>query len=174
MVMLQMNDEFPSLTFARAGGGEIRLPDDLAGGFGVILFYRGAFSDVCHAQLHAFSKAWDKIAAEGIKVVAVSADDERATESLVKKYDLTFPTGYAADPRQVSAVTGILVSEDTSYLEATGFVIDPNGRIHTAIYSSTDDFEERIVTVVSSVATIGRLMPDEVLRAVAEARSKIK
>lgn len=172
--MLQTNDAFPSLIFARAGGGEIRLPGDLAGGFGVILFYRGAFSDVCNAQLHAFAQASDKITAEGIKVVAVSADDEQATEGLVAKYDLPFPMGYAADPRQVSDMTGILVSEDTSYLEATGFVIDPDGRIHTAIYSSTEGFEERIVTMVSSVGTIGRLMPDEVLRAVAEARSRAK
>ncbi len=172
--MLQTNDAFPLLTFARAGGGEICLPGDLAGGYGVILFYRGAFSDVCNAQLHAFSEAWDRIAAEGIKVVAVSADDEQTTDGLIKKYDLPFPVAYAMDTGQVSAVSGILVSEDTSYLEATGFVVDPNGRIHTAIYSSTEGFEERIVTVVSSVSTMGRLMPDEVLRAVAEARSSTR
>jgi peroxiredoxin len=168
--MLQNNDAFPSLTFARAGGGEIRLPDDLADGFGVILFYRGAWSDACNEQLHAFSQASDRIAAEGIKVVAISVDDRETTEALVERYDLTFPVGYAADAREVSAVTGILVNEDTAYLEATGFVINPNGQIHTAIYSSTEGFEERIVTVVYSAATIGRLMPDDVLRAVAAAK----
>ena len=40
--MLRNKDVFPPLTFARAGGGEIRLPDDLAGGVGVILFHRGS------------------------------------------------------------------------------------------------------------------------------------
>lgn len=169
--MLQTNDAFPPLTFARAGGGEIRLPDDLAGGFGTILFYRGAFSNACNVQLYAFAQASDKIAAENVRIIAVSVDDQQTTEALVKKYDLTFPVGYAADASQVSAATGILVSEDSSYLEVTGFVIDPAGRIHTAIYSATEGLEERIVTVVSSPATIGRLMPDEVLRIVAAARS---
>jgi putative membrane protein len=40
--MLQNGDVFPSLTFARVGGGEIHSPGDLAGGFGVILFHRGS------------------------------------------------------------------------------------------------------------------------------------
>lgn len=169
--MLQTNDLFPSLSFARAGGGEILLPDDLAGGFGVVLFYRGAWSAACNEQLYAFSLASDEIAAAGIKVVAISADDRETTEALVSKYGLTFPVGYAADASGVSAATGILVGEDTAYLEATGFVIDQHGRVHTAIYSNTEDFEERIVTVISSAATIDRLMPDDLLRVVADTRS---
>lgn len=170
--MLQTKDFFPPLTFALAGGGEIRLPSDLAGGYGVILFYRGAFSDTCVAQLRAFAQASAALAAAGIGLVAVSADDEQTTRGLIGRYGLTFPVAYAADPRQVSAVTGILVSEDSSYLDASGFVIDPDGLIHTAIYSSTEGFEERIVTIASSIGSIGRLMPDEVLRAVAEAKSR--
>ncbi len=172
--MLENNDLFPALAFARAGGGEIHLPDDLAGGFGVILFYRGAWSNACNEQLYAFAQAAEAFAAEGIKVVAVSVDAREDAEGLVEKYGLTFAVGYAADPQEVSAVTGILVNEDTAYLEATGFVLDPEGRIHTAIYSSTEGFEERTVTIVYSSATISRLMPAEVLRVVASAKSSAK
>jgi len=40
--MLQNGDVFPSLTFARVGGGEIHLPEELAGLFSVVLFHRGS------------------------------------------------------------------------------------------------------------------------------------
>lgn len=169
--MLENNDPFPPLAFARAGGGEIHLPGDLAGGFGVILFYRGAWSNACNAQLNAYAKAAGEFAAWRIGVVAVSVDGQEDAEGLVARYGLPFPVGYAADPQAVSAVTGVLVNEDTAYLEAAGFILTPEGRVHTAVYSSTEGFEERIVTVVYSSAAVGRLMPGDVLRVVGAATS---
>src|SRR3546814_14230956 len=61
IVMLKNGDIFPSLTFARPGGGKIHLPGDLAGGFGVILFHRGSWCPFCNAQLAAFAPAAHKI-----------------------------------------------------------------------------------------------------------------
>jgi peroxiredoxin len=60
----------------------------------------------------SFSRAADKFAAEGIKVVAVSVDDREKTEALVEKYKLSFPVAYGADARAVSAVTGAFVNDD--------------------------------------------------------------
>src|SRR3546814_11319942 len=74
--MLKNGDIFPSLTFARTGGGKIHLPGDLAGGFGVILFHRGSWCPFCNDQLAAFARAADKFAEESIKVVSVSVDDQ--------------------------------------------------------------------------------------------------
>lgn len=170
-MMLHTNDVFPSLTFPCAGGGEIHIPSDLAGGFGVILFYRGSWSEACVEQLDAFSRSADKLAKEGIKIVSVSADDRKTTQALVDKYKLTFPVAYAADPRAVTAVTGIPIDEDNAYFEATGFVINPEGRIQTAVYSTYDGPEDRIVTTVSSSEPISRLAPDDVLQLVQHAKS---
>lgn len=39
--ILDGGDAFPLLEFARVGGGQLRLPDDLAGEWGVVLLYRG-------------------------------------------------------------------------------------------------------------------------------------
>ncbi len=39
--MLDTGDPFPSLEIAKVGGGRISLPGDLAGDWGVVLFYRG-------------------------------------------------------------------------------------------------------------------------------------
>ncbi|HWE65007.1 MAG TPA: redoxin domain-containing protein, partial [Acidimicrobiales bacterium] len=63
---------FPAITVPRAGDGTITLPDDLAGGFGVVLFYRGSWCPYCNAQLRAFQRATDSLAGLGAKVVAVS------------------------------------------------------------------------------------------------------
>lgn len=38
---LDTGDAFPSLTLNLVGGGTMTVPDDMAGGYKVILFYRG-------------------------------------------------------------------------------------------------------------------------------------
>jgi peroxiredoxin len=147
-MMLQNNEVFPALTFARTGGGEIHLPGDLAGAFGVILFHRGSWCPYCNAQLAAFARAADAFAEEGVRVVSVSSDDREASEALVAKHQLGFPLAYGADARAVSAATGAFVNENPVCLQATGFILDPDGRIVTAVYSTR---------------AIGRLTPDDVL-----------
>ena len=39
--MLDGGDPFPLLELNKVGGGKVRLPADLAGSWGVVLFYRG-------------------------------------------------------------------------------------------------------------------------------------
>jgi peroxiredoxin len=157
--MLQNNDVFPSLTFPASGGGEINLPGDLVGGFGVILFHRGSWCPYCNAQLVAFARAEREFAEEGIKVISVSVDDREKSEALVEKHKLGFPVGYGADARAVSAVTGAFVNDKPVCLQATGFVLNPEGRIVTAVYSTR---------------AIGRLMPDDVLNFVRHLKSLAK
>lgn len=157
--MLRNGDLFPSLSFARVGGGEIHLPADMAGGFGVILFHRGSWCPYCNAQLAAFARAADEFAKERIKIVSVSVDDRETSEALVKKHQLNFPVGYDADARAVSAVTGAFVNEKPLCLQATGFILDSDGRIVTAVYSTR---------------AIGRLMPDDVLGFIRHLKSSTK
>ncbi len=155
--MLRNGEPFPSLVFARVGGGEIHLPADLAGGFGVVLFHRGAWCPYCNAQLAAYACAADELASEGIRFVSISADDRETSEALVEKHTLDFPVGYGADPRAVSLVTGAYVNESPYCLQATGFILDSEGRILTSVYSSR---------------AIGRLMPDDVLNFIRYLKSR--
>jgi hypothetical protein len=39
--ILDSGDVFPKMTFHKVGGGQLTLPDDLAGHWGVVLLYRG-------------------------------------------------------------------------------------------------------------------------------------
>jgi peroxiredoxin len=124
------------------------LPDDLAGQFGAILFYRGSWCRYCNAQLSAFQRALDELADNGALVVALSVDDEATSVDLVAKRGLRYPIGHSAAARAIAAATGALVNDDPVYLQSTGFLLDPGGRVMVSVYSS---------------GAIGRLVPSDVL-----------
>lgn len=148
MSRLHNGQQFPSLTLHAVGGGFIALPDDLAGSFGIVLVYRGSWCPYCNAQLAAFSRASESLAELNAKVVALSVDDEVTSAELVEKHKLTFPVAHSADVAKVSEATGAYVSADRSYLQSSGFVLDPEGKVITAVYSSE---------------AIGRLVADDVV-----------
>jgi len=145
---LRNGDRFPALDIPAVGGGTLSLPDDLAGLFGVVLVYRGAWCPYCNAQLAAFSRASDTFAELGAEVVAFSVDDEATTAALADKHHLPFRLGHSADAAKVAEVTGAYTNEDPLYLQSTGFVLAPDGSVLTAVYSS---------------AAIGRLIADDVV-----------
>jgi hypothetical protein len=98
MSRLRNGQPFPPLEVPAVGGGTISLPDDLAGSYGVVLIYRGSWCPYCNAQLAAFSRALDALTELGVKVVALSVDDEETSAALVAKHKLRFPSGTASMP----------------------------------------------------------------------------
>src|SRR6267154_966162 len=110
MTVLQPGDPFPSLTVALSGGRTLRLPDALAGRFGVVLFYRGAWCPYCNAQLSAFQRALDGLAEADAPVVALPVDDGAATRDLIARRGLRFPVGHSAGAAAVAVVTGAFVN----------------------------------------------------------------
>ena len=148
MPLLNPGDPFPRLTVDTAGGQALTLPEAFAGGFGVVLFYRGSWCPYCNAQLRAFERAGQALAANGIRVAALSVDDQETTASLVEKHKLTFPVGYGADARAIAELTGAFVNPDPVFLQSAGFVLDPAGKVIVSVYSS---------------GAIGRLVPDDVI-----------
>jgi peroxiredoxin len=147
MTLLGPGDTFPTIAVPRAGGGTITLPDDMAGGFGVVLFYRGSWCPYCNAQLRAFQRAADTLAGLGAKLVALSVDDEATTKELIARHGLTFPLGHSADAKAIAAATGAFVDPDGGFLQSTGFILDSNGKVVISVYSS---------------GAIGRLVPEDV------------
>jgi peroxiredoxin len=130
------------------GGRALTLPDAFAGSFSVVLFYRGAWCPYCNAQLRAFERASQALTDAGIRVAALSVDDKETTATLAEKHKLTFPLGYGADTPAVAACTGAFVNPDPVYLQSTGFVLDPAGKVVVSVYSS---------------GAIGRLVPEDVV-----------
>jgi peroxiredoxin len=145
---LRPGDLFPELTVAIPGGRSLRLPGALAGHFSVILFYRGSWCPYCNAQLRAFQRSLDRLTGLGVLVAALSVDDEATTKDLIARHSLQFPVGHSADAPAVAAATGAFVNDDPVYLQSTGFVLGPSGRVAVSVYSS---------------GAIGRLVPDDVI-----------
>jgi len=147
MPLLHPGDPFPELTLTVPGGKTVTVPTMFAGRFGVMLFYRGAWCPYCNAQLRAFQRASATLADVGAQVAALSVDDEATTANLIAKHGLTFPVGFGADARAVADLTGAFVNPDPVYLQSTGFVLDPAGKVVVSVYSS---------------GAIGRLVPEDV------------
>lgn len=145
--VLAPGDQFPSITVDSADG-PLRLPDGLAGGFGVVLFYRGAWCPYCNAQLRAFQRSLAHLAELDVRVVALSVDDEQTTKDLVAKHGLRYPVGHAADARAIAEATGAFVNDDPVFVQSTGFVLSPTGSVVVSVYSS---------------GAIGRLVPEDVV-----------
>ena len=148
MPLLSPGDSFPALPLTPPGGAALVIPDALAGGFGVVLFFRGAWCPYCNAQLRAFQRASDSLAGLGTTVAALSVDDEPTTAGLIAKHGLTFPVGHSADARAIAGLTGAFVDPRRGFLQSTGFVLNPAGQVVVSVYTS---------------GAIGRLVPDDVI-----------
>ncbi len=147
--LLSPGDAFPPLAVALGRAGDmLELPDALDDHYAVILFFRGAWCPYCNAQLRAFQRAMERLDALDIRVVALSTESEADTAGLVEKHGLSFPVGHSADAEAVAAATGAFVNAGPAFLQSTGFVLDPAGRVVVSVYSS---------------GAIGRLLPDDVI-----------
>jgi peroxiredoxin len=148
MTGLHPGDTFPTITVTPTEDAAFQLPDSLAGHFGIVLFYRGSWCPYCNAQLRAFQRAAENLAEVDARVVALSVDDKATTRELVAKHGLGFPVGHSADAEAVAEATGAFVNPDPVFLQSTGFVLDPSGRVVVSVYSS---------------GAIGRLVPEDVV-----------
>jgi peroxiredoxin len=157
MPRLDNGDAFPLLTLDTVGNGALSVTHHLAGHYGVVLLYRGSWCPYCNAQLAAFARAREKLDELGIRVVALSIDGRADAAAIAEKHRLNFPLGYGVDADAIAAVTGAYVNGGPRYLQSTGFVLDPAGKVITAVYSS---------------GAIGRLVAEDVIGFVRYVKSK--
>lgn len=157
MPMLRNGDAFPTLEFSAVGGGVISLPADLAGSYGVVMTYRGAWCPLCVTQLTEFAAEEQALDALGVKVVAVSVDDEATGAGLMAKLHLRFPVGHSADADTVSAAIGAFTNDSPHYLQPTAFVLTPAGTVLSAVYSTN---------------AVGRLVAADVVKMVGFVKSR--
>lgn len=154
--LLQGGDAFPALTITPPGGAPLVVPDEFAGSYGVVLFSRGGSCRSCVEQLRAFQRSTARLARAGIRVVALTAEDEPTTAALIAKYGIGYPIGHSADVAAISASTGAFVNLEPPYLHTSGFVLDPTGHVSISVYSC---------------GAFGQLIPDDVLELVEDLRA---
>ena len=137
MPLLNNGDAFPKLTIPAVGGGAITLPDAFAGAWGVVLIYRGAWCPFCNGQLAGFAAEKGALDGLGIKVVALSVDDEATSAATVAKNHLQFPVGHSANADAVAAATGAFVNPNPHYLQPASFVLAPDGTVKAGVYATS-------------------------------------
>jgi peroxiredoxin len=133
------------------------LPAAARGGYAVVLIYRGAWCPYCVGQLRSFATRHDLLLAENITTVALSADSRTTARQTVQDLHIPFAVGCEADVPQVAKALECYTDADMTFFQSSGFVLDPDGNIVLALYSS---------------GSIGRLGPADVLGFVNRRRDK--
>lgn len=134
---LRNGERFPTIAASRVGGGEMTIPQDLEGQWAVLLFYRGHWCPYCRQQLLDFQRAREQFNELGAQVVALSVDSLEQAQQTVERHQLSFPVLYGLDAHQVEKTIGAFINEDPLYLQATDFVLRPDGTVAVAVYSSS-------------------------------------
>ncbi len=161
--MLTNGQTFPALKVAAVGGGVIELPKDLAGGFGVVVIYRGDWCPFCNEQLASLQASTNQLEELGVKMVAFSVDNEAATAALAAKHGITFKLGHSADVKAVASSTGAFVGDHNGHaiLQPATFLLGPDGKIMMECYASgpigrvTGSDLVRVVTFIKSMMAKG-------------------
>jgi peroxiredoxin len=161
--ILDSGDPFPKLTFKLTDGSEIETPTGLRHPWNVVLFNRGHWCPFCIAQLKSFQAGLDALAAEGIGVLSASVDSLEKARETQASTGATFPIAYGLPVKETATVIGAFYdpapTHTAPYLQSTGFVLGPEGRIVVSVYSS---------------GAIGRLVWQDVLGLVRYVKSASK
>ncbi len=84
-----------------------------------------------------------------VAVIAGSVDTLEHAKETISKLGLTFRVAFGLNAIEFSAATGAFFKRQKSYLHATAFLLNPDGVVSNAIYST---------------GSIGRLTPADALR----------
>ena len=130
---LAAGSPFPSMTVARAGGGELALGG--AGGWRLLIVYRGRHCPICKTYLKNLDGLLDEFRAGGVAVAAVSADPKEKADADLAEFAWRFPLGYGLSVEQMRML-GLYVSEprssqetDRPFSEPGLFAVNPDGKV---------------------------------------------
>jgi peroxiredoxin len=128
-----------------------------AGGYGVVIAYRGAWCPFCASQLAGFAAEKTALDALGVSVAAFSVDDEKTTQELKEKLSFPFPLGHSVSADRIAELVGAFVNESPRYLQPTAFILSPKSEVVASVYASH---------------AVGRLLASDVVKLVSFLKSK--
>ena len=91
---------------------------------------------MCRQQLVDFAGAADEFRRMDIGLVAGSVDTLEHARETAEELKISFPVAYGLDAKEISLKTGAFYEGEKGYLHASGFVINPDGKIVNAVYST--------------------------------------
>src|SRR5277367_6799881 len=139
--ILDSGDSFPNLKLKLTDGTEIQTKGGLKQPWNVVLFYRGSWCPFCVTQLKSFQSGLEKLTAEGIGVLAASVDSLDKAKEIQKSTGATFPIAYGLPVKETAETIGAFFdaapAHTAPYIQSTGFVLAPDGKIVVSVYSSS-------------------------------------
>jgi len=133
---LDSGDLFPRMEIRFTDGNYMTIPDMLKGSWTVLLVYRGGWWPHCRQQLADFQSRISDFDQIKIKVIGASADSLEDAQKSVERKRLTFPIAYGLDARAFAAMTGAFFDDVRAFIQATGFILRPDGKVDEAVYST--------------------------------------
>jgi len=133
---LRNGERFPTITASQVEAGEMTIPQDLAGRWAVLPFHRGHWCPYCRQQLLDFQYARPQLYELGAEIVALSVDSLEQAQQTVERHRLSFRVLYGLNAHQVEKSIGAFINRDLPYLQATNFILRPDGTVALAVYSS--------------------------------------
>jgi peroxiredoxin len=83
-----------------------------------------------------FQKSIEEFSRRNVALIALSVDALEEARKTVERHRLTFSLGYGVNGPEFAAQTGAFFDEAKKYLQATGFVLQPDGLVAHAVYST--------------------------------------
>ncbi|MGE0715723.1 MAG: redoxin domain-containing protein [Alphaproteobacteria bacterium] len=128
-----MGDRLPNVELLLAGGGALRLPDDVAARFCVILFYRGYWCPISRRQLEAFETHAEKLRSLDAGIIAASADPAERAQDVAAT--VSFPVAYGVT-REIAHAVGAWWDSGRGIVQPAEFVVGPDRTVLSATYST--------------------------------------
>jgi peroxiredoxin len=138
--MLIPGQSVPDLDLPLAGGGRFRLSAETPDAFTLLVFYRGKHCPICRGQLEELAQRLDEFTRRGIKVFAISMDNEdraMATAEAWKTGELPLALGLSED---AARAWGLYLSskregseEPEVFSEPGLFLVRPDGTLFFAV-----------------------------------------
>ncbi len=121
--LLKKGQPFPEVSFKDIKGNQVST-SQFKGSSAVILFYRGNWCPFCMAQIRELAKEYQQIEEKGAKLIFISPQSAKHTESLAKKFDI--PATFLIDENlNASKELGLFNAYGTPFgMEVLGYSTD--------------------------------------------------
>ena len=131
---LHPGQPFAPISFRQFGGGDLTF--GASGGWQALFVIRGQHCPICRSYLSEVEQRREALAALGVSVAAVSADNEAQTRITAEATKVNFPLLYGMDEATMHRL-GLYVSEprsaqetDHRFPEPGLLVVNPQGVLH--------------------------------------------
>lgn len=162
MIPIIPRQTVPELSLPLVGGNQLSLQGAPAQKFSLLVFYRGLHCPICRDQLRQFQSRLYDFERLGVRVVAISTDDETRADSTKKQWALDrLDLAYGLTPDQARqwglylsshiGTTSIGVEEPRIFNEPGLFLVKPDRSLYYAAVQSGPFVRPQVHEIIRAI-----------------------